>query len=162
MKLEATRSARRNGDVRRIRGLIMWVRKSEVEIRDYLDRQEAKKKSLLRPLLFALILTVIAVIIYSLGYRGGWLRGGLVVVSNPSGVSLRTVFVGIFFFAFFFAIALYYRRRSTSSYSATDSLLCRKCVQPFNANPSAACQCGGKLEPFAFFIWVEDEKPSEG
>ena len=141
----------------------MWVRKSEEEIRDYLDRQEAKKKSLLRPLLFALMLTVIAVVIYSLGYRGGWLRGGMVVVSNPSGFSMRTLFFGAFLFAFFFAVALYdQRRRSASPYSASGSLLCRECKHPSNANPSGTCQCGGRLEPFAFFRWEEDKSPSEG
>jgi len=71
-----------NSDVRRNRDLIVWTRKPEQEIQDFLDQQEAKGKSLLRPFLFALILTVIALILYSLGYRGGWLGGGLVLVSN--------------------------------------------------------------------------------
>ena len=139
----------------------MWIRKSEEEIQDYLDQQEAKKKRVLPPLLFALVLTVIALIIYSLGYRGGSLRRGIVLVTNPSSLSTRTLFSGIFLFVFFFAIALYNQRRRSSVYSSSDSLLCQECKQPSNANPSRTCQCGGQLEPFAYFCWVEDEKPKE-
>ena len=139
----------------------MWIRKPEQEIQDFLDQQEAKRKSLLRPLLFALILTVIALILYSVGYRGGWLGGGLVLVSNPSGFGVTTVFAAIFLFVIFFSFALYRQRRNRSSHSAHDILLCRECQQPSHANPAAVCQCGGKLEPFAFFSWMEDEKPDE-
>jgi hypothetical protein len=140
--------------------LVMWIRKSEAEIQNYIDRQEAKKKSLLRPFLFALMLTNIAIIAYSLGYRGGWLRGGIVVVSNGSIPGVGIVFAGLFLFAFFFAFALY-RNRRTPAYSASDHLLCRECKQPSSGNPSASCRCGGELEPFAFFSWVEYEKPNE-
>ncbi len=140
---------------------MMWIRKSDEEIQDHLARQEARRQSLLRPFLFALMVTVIAMVIYSLGYRGGWLRGGLVLVSNPSGFSIGTVFAGIVLFAFIFAITLYRQRRSASSYFTSDYRLCRECKQPSHADPSAVCQCGGKLEPFAFFSWVEDEKPNE-
>jgi len=139
----------------------VWTRKPEQEIQDFLDQQETKRKSLLRPFLFALILTVIALILYSLGYRGGWLGGGLVLVSNPSGFSVTTVFAAIFLFAVFFSFALYRRRRNRPSYSVHDILLCRECKQPSNANPAAVCPCGGKLEPFAFFSWTEDEKPND-
>ena len=140
--------------------LIMWVRKSEDEIQDYLDQEEAKKKSLLRPFLFALALTVVTLILYSLGFRGGSLRAGLVIVSNPSSLGLSTLLIGIFLFVCFFAMALYNQRRRSTLFSASDSLLCRECKQPSNANPSVMCQCGGKLEPFACFTWIEDE-PNE-
>jgi hypothetical protein len=135
----------------------MWTRKSESEIREFLAEQEAKRKSLLRPLLFASILTVISVIIFSLGYRGGWLRGGMVFVTNPSGLGLKTVFIGLFFFALFFAIAVYNQRRHNSLFSTSDSLLCRDCNEPSDGHLSARCECGGTLEPFAYFNWVEDE-----
>ena len=136
----------------------MWIRKSEAEIQDYLEQQEARRKSLLRPFMFASALTVITLIIYSLGYRGGWFSRGVLLVANPSAPSLRILPVGIFFFVFFFAIALYNQRRRSSFFSASDSLLCQECKQPSTANPSMMCECGGKLEPFAYFTWVEDEK----
>ena len=139
----------------------MWIRKSKEEIQDYLDQQEAKRKSLLRPFLFALVLTVIAMVLYSLGYRGSSLRWGVMLVSNPSSLSKATLFSGIFLFIFFFAIALYNQRRRGSFFSASDTCLCRECKQPSDANPSLRCECGGKLEPFAYFRWEEDENPNE-
>ena len=138
----------------------MWVRKSEAEIKDYLDRQEARRKSLLRPFLFALALTVVALTLYSLGYRGGSLRSGLVVVSDPVDFAAGIILPAVFLFGFFFVIALY-RTRRKRAYSASDYLLCANCKEPSSANPSAVCQCGGTLEPFAFFEWREDEKPGE-
>ena len=136
----------------------MWARKSDEEIREYLAREEAKRRSLLRPFLFALGLTAGAVALYALGYRGGWLRGGVVLVSSPGGFGARTLFAGVFFFALFFAVAVYnQRRRSPSSYNPGDSLLCGECRQPSAANASGVCRCGGRMEPFAFFNWNEVE-----
>jgi len=139
----------------------LWIRKSKGEIQDYLDHQEAKKKSLLRPFLFALALTVVALVFYSLGYRGGWFRAGLVVVSEPGRFNLRTLFMGTLLFICFFAMALYNQRRRSTPFFASDSLLCRECKQPSNPNPSLMCECGGQLEPFAFFSWLEGENPTE-
>ena len=139
----------------------MWVRKSETEIEDYLAQQEARKKSLLRPFLFALALTVVSLVIYSLGYRGGLRKAGIVLVSNPGSLGISTLFIGIFLFVFFFAIALYNQRRRGTVFFASDSLLCRECKQPSNANPSLVCECGGELEPFACFRWTEDENSTE-
>ena len=140
---------------------IMWIRKSEEEIQDYLDQQEAKRRSLLRPFLFALVLTVIAVVLYSLGYRGGSIRSGIVLFSNPSSLGKGSLVSGTFLFVFFFALALYNQRRRSSFFSAHESYLCRECKQPSNINSSMKCECGGKLEPFAYFSWEEDDKPSE-
>jgi hypothetical protein len=141
----------------------VWVRKDEGEIRGYLERQEERRKSFLRPFLFALGLTAVAMILYSAGYRGGWLRGGLVLVSGPEGFGPKTLLVAAFFFTSIFALAVYNRRRhGSSSPDAGEILLCRECRQPSHAGASGACGCGGGLEPFAFFNWVEaGESPSE-
>jgi hypothetical protein len=135
----------------------MWIRKSDEEIQAYVDEQKAKRESWLRPLLYALILTVICLALYSFGYRGGWLRGGVVLVSGPSSLSFANIFAGAFVFVFLFII-LFYKQRSRPilSYSASDQLLCRECKQPANGNALGVCKCGGRLEPFAFFNWVED------
>ena len=139
----------------------MWVRKSEAQIEHYLNQQEARRKSLLRPFLFAIGLTVVSLIMYSLGYRGGWLRVGIVIVSSPLDSPVGLVLPGVGLFIFFFAFFLYRQRRPrTVSHHASDSLLCRGCKQPsLNTDPSGLCQCGGKLEPFAFYNWVEDAEP---
>jgi hypothetical protein len=137
----------------------MWMRKSDEEIRAHLERQEAKRKSVLRPFLFALALTAVAMILYSAGYRGGWLRGGMLLVSGPGGFDPKMLFTAAFLFSLFFAVAVYNQRRhGSASPAAGDVLLCRECRQPSHADASGACGCGGELEPFAFFNWVEGEE----
>lgn len=137
----------------------MWTRKSDEEIRVYLERQEAKRKSFLRPFLFALALTAVAMTLYSVGYRGGWFRGGMLLVSSPEGFNSKMLFTAAFFFSLFFALAVYHsRRRGAASHAAGDVLLCRECRQPSHADDTGACGCGGKLEPFAFFNWIEGEE----
>jgi hypothetical protein len=138
----------------------MWVRKSEDEIQEYRELEEAKRTSLVRPLLFASVLTAISIILYLFGYRGGSLRSGVMLLSTPSSFTLGTVLVAVFFFVFFFAFAVFRQRRKTF-HSPSDSLLCRECKQPSHSNPAGLCQCGGALEPFAFFTWTEDAGQAE-
>ena len=77
---------------------------------------------------------------------------------NPVGGCLPILLQMPIFFALFFAVALLNRRRRGASlYASGESLLCRECTQPFQANADGLCGCGGRLEPFAFFRWVEDE-----
>lgn len=91
----------------------MWIRRSEEEIQSYLNGQEAKRKSLLRPLLFALALTFGALILYLVGYRGGSLRMGIVLLSDRGSLTLGTVGAGVFLFVIFFAFTLRWQRRRT-------------------------------------------------
>ena len=132
----------------------MWVRKSEEEINKYRSQQEAAKRSWLRPLLMASVLTIIAAILGSVGYRGGYSRFGVFLFSDQTGFS---VFAAVFLFVIFFVIALYAQRRRGSFFSrASDSYLCAECKQPAAGTQSGMCNCGGTLEPFAFFNWVEE------
>ena len=134
----------------------MWIRKSDEEVQAYFDEQKAKRESWSRPILWASTLTVISLTLYSFGYRGGWLRGGMVLVSSPTRLSLGSLIPAAFFFVFFFFLAVVQQRsRPVFSYSVSDQLLCRECKQPANGNPLGVCKCGGRLEPFAFFNWVE-------
>jgi hypothetical protein len=81
----------------------MWIRKPEEEILAYLNEHEAKRRSLLRPLLFALALTASILILYQWGCRGGSMRSGVVIVSTPGVFTLETFIAGAFLFAIFFA-----------------------------------------------------------
>jgi len=141
----------------------MWIRKSDEEIQAYFDKEKAKKESWWRPLLWASILTVVSVTLYRLGYRGGWLRGGVVLVSSPTSLGVEILVPAVFIFVVvYFLVLLRQRSRPVFSYSASDQLLCRECKQPANGNPLGVCKCGGRIEPFAFFNWVEemDEAPT--
>jgi hypothetical protein len=135
----------------------MWIRKPEDEILVYLNQHEAKRRSLLRPFLFALALTVSMLILYQWGCRGGSMRSGVVMVSTQSVFTFGTFASGASLFAIFFAFFVYMQRHR-GLYTPFDSVLCRECKQPSRANPEGLCQCGGTLEPFAFFTWVEDAK----
>ena len=138
----------------------MWVRKPEEEIRVYLNQHEAKRRSLLRPFLFALALTASTLILYQWGCRGGSMRSGVVIVSTPDVFTLGTFIAGAFLFTIFFAFFVHLQRHR-GLYSPFDSVLCRECKQPSRANPAGVCQCGGTLEPFAFFTWTEDATQAE-
>ena len=138
----------------------MWIRKPEEEIRVYLNQHEARRKSLLRPFLFALALTASTLILYQWGCRGGSMRSEVVIVSTPGVFTLGTFIAAAFLFAIFFAFFVYLQRHK-GLYSPFDSVLCRECKQASRANPSGVCQCGGTLEPFAFFTWTEDATQAE-
>lgn len=131
----------------------MWVRKTDDEIEQLLIKEEKKRKSLVRPFLFALALTAVATAAYSLGIRGGWLRGGLVIVSGRTGLSLQLLLASLFLFGFFFVVAFINNRRVRSS----DHLLCAVCKEPAHANPANKCSCGGELESFDFYNWTEEQ-----
>lgn len=135
----------------------MWIRKPEEEILAYLNQHEAKRRSLLRPFLFALALTASTLILYQWGCRGGSMRSGVVIVSTPGVFTLGMFIAGAFLFAIFFAFFVYLQRHR-GLYSPFDSVICRECKQPSHANAEGLCQCGGTLEPFAFFTWVENAK----
>ena len=135
----------------------MWNRKSETEIQDYLDQEESKKKSPLRPFLFSLAITVFVVVLASLGIRGMSVRGNVLMMVDQGGLRLTTLLAGVFVFALLFVVMLYKQRRGgLFSPSGGDSLLCRDCKEPSHPSPSGRCQCGGQLEPFAFYTWDEE------
>lgn len=132
----------------------MWVRKSEEEIRAQREREEQGLRSLRRPLIVAASLSAVSVLLYSLGLRGSF-RGMVVYTESPASVA-RTAILGAFMFTMIFVIAVFnQRRRGALTPTAGDSLLCRDCKEPSHYNPHGGCRCGGRLEPFSFFNWVE-------
>jgi hypothetical protein len=139
----------------------MWIRKSETEIQECLDEEEAKKKSLLRPFLFSLAITVVVVVLFSLGISGVSFRGNVLMMVNRGGFRITTLLAAVFVFALLFVVMLYKQRRGgLFGPSAGDSLLCSDCKEPSHPNSSGRCQCGGQLEPFAFYKW-DEEAPAQ-
>ena len=139
----------------------MWIRKSETEIQAYLDQEEAKKKSLLRPFLSSLAITVVVFVFTSLGVRGMSFSGNVFMMADQGGFRMATLLAGVFVFALLFVVMLYKQRRgSLFGPSGGDSLLCRECKEPSHPSPSGRCQCGGQLEPFAFYRW-DEETPAQ-
>ena len=136
----------------------MWVRKSEAEIQQFLAQNEAEKKNIVRPLLFATAISIVVMLLYSFGLRG-CSRGFVFVAQQPDGFNGRTIFAGLFMFALFAVIAIYHQR--TYGYilgGEHDIWRCRDCKQLEHVNLNKTCSaCDGKQEPSGFFSWVEDE-----
>jgi hypothetical protein len=83
------------------------------------------------------------------------MRSGVAIVSTPGTFTVASLLAGVLVFGICFAFFVYIQRHK-GLYSPWDSVLCRRCKQPSRANPEGMCQCGGKLEPFEFFAWVEE------
>jgi hypothetical protein len=133
----------------------MWIRKSELEIKEILRRREQKKKSLVRPIVIGIVFGLLFMLIYSLGYRGGLSRGVVVFSSPTSLFDFKNIFAGVFGFGLFFGLAFYHQRRGFGFLSNEETLLCSSCYEPLSDNETKTCHCGGKLEPYDFFVWNE-------
>jgi hypothetical protein len=138
-----------------LESLSMWVRKSEAEIQQYFAQRDLKRKSLRRPFILASVLTAAVMLLYTLGWRGGF-RSFLIFTTSPTPLGFKAVIMSAFLFIVFFSIAYYNQRRYGTLTPISDSLLCRECKQPAHPNPECRCQCGGRLEPFDYFDWIAD------
>jgi hypothetical protein len=130
----------------------MWIRKPEEEIQEYLNRLEAKRRSLLRPFWFALALTASTLILYQWGCRGGSMRSGVVIVSTLGVFTFGAFIAGAFLFAIFFVFFVYLQRHR-GLYSPFDSVLCRECKQPSHANPEACASVEGNWNRLSYW-WM--------
>ncbi len=137
----------------------MWIRKSEEEISVYLARKDVERKNIVRPLAFAAAFTAVAMLLFSFGLRGST-RGFFLFSKRPESLNARTIFVGVFLFLMFGAIAIYRQRNYGRAFSDDDDFArCRECKETAHVNIDKVCSsCGGKQEPTAFFSWIEDEE----
>ena len=133
----------------------MWIRKSDLEIKNLITRKELKKKSLNRPIIVGTISGLLFMILTYLGFRGGSFRAGVFLFSNQTGFNFRTISAGIFGFILFFSISLYLQRRCSSMFSDNTYLRCDTCKEISHINPQNICPCGGKLELSEFYDWNE-------
>lgn len=135
----------------------MWIRKSEVDIEDWHQQQDRKRKDIIRPLLVSFGISTAGLMLYSLGYRGS--VRGFIFFSNSSYFSvIRLLFLFLILFVIIFSIAIYNQRRyGALTPSGSDVLLCQNCKTPTSFNAEKRCSCGGNLEPYGYFDWVEKE-----
>ena len=137
----------------------MWVRKPEREIQAVLAAHAERQKSLLLPARNAALIATFFTIAYALGLRA-CTRSVVVVAAEAPRFSTRTLIGVVVVFAIqfliFFAVALYFQRHYGGFTSREDVLLCRECYTSSHRNVLRRCTCGGGLEPFDFFDWVDD------
>ena len=138
----------------------MWIHKSDVAIRENLVKEARRRKSLLRPLGSAAMLTGNALILYSVGLRG--CASGVVIFTNtPATFGVRFVLLGGLLFLVMFAVAICRQRRSGGLFTGDRIMMCRACTESQRAPGSMRCPCGGILEPFDNFDWVSDKDDGE-
>jgi hypothetical protein len=132
----------------------MWVRRSEHEIKEFLERNAEKNKGLMRPLIFGTAFGLLCMILHYFGLRGG--TRGFYVFSAHSGFGPQTYVLGLGGFAMFFGLAFYHQKKGLPFLLQEKYLRCERCREIFNFTPEKTCRCGGKLEPSEFYTWEED------
>ena len=133
----------------------MWIRKSDLEIRNLLAEKEIKNKSLKRPIILGTVFGFLFMAFHYFGFRGGSLRYSYAYTSVIN-FGWQTVFFGVFGFIFFFILAVYHQKKGWSFLSNGDNILrCESCKELFRLNIQKLCQCGGRLEPSEFYTWEE-------
>lgn len=135
----------------------MWIKRSDLEIKQFLDKQERKTRSLLRPAVYGLLWGTMVTLLYSLGYRGG--SRGFYIFAQPQALDLITLILAIGIGIVAFAMVLYRQRRGRTFFADTnDTRLCSQCWQP-SSRPDNICDCGGQLDPYEYYSWVEPAEP---
>lgn len=135
----------------------MWIRRSDLEIRQLLAEKETKKKSLKGPLLAGAGASLFAMIVYYLGYRGGSLRLGVAYSTTP-GFNWDTLGAGVFVGTFTFLFSRYHQKKYGTLAQTNEHLQrCDICKEISPVNDAMRCECGGNLEPSDYFTWEEDE-----
>jgi hypothetical protein len=134
----------------------VWTRRSDDEIQSVNEEKEAKRKSLTRPLYWAIPISIVCTLLYALGYRGGITRG-VIIYSDPIALFSTKIFtLNIFCFSVLYVAMFVSQRRGSTFFSGDDLLLCGNCQEASHANLAMACPCGGRLEPFEYYRWDED------
>ena len=132
----------------------MWIRRTDLEIAQFDKQQARKRKSLTRPMFWGAVWAGVALGLQYIGFRGS-LRGGFAIASTSRPISLG---FAISFFLIVTAFIYYRQRRGLKFFdSIDDALLCNHCFEPSSPNSRRICVCGGRLEPYEYYRWEEDE-----
>ena len=132
----------------------MWRRISDREIDEFLAREEQKRKSLLRPFLWASLWAGCLSYAYYMGFRGG--ARGFYVFAQHSRFTWITIVAGLITFVIVFTIISRRQRRGESFFARTDlALLCVECYGPATLVDYGICKCGARPEPYEFYQWDE-------
>lgn len=132
----------------------MWIRKSDLEIKNLLDQKESQKKSLKRPIIFGVGCGLLFMIATYFGFRGR--AGGVYIFGAQNGFNSRTLSAGVFGFVLCFGLTFYNQRKGTTFLAASDEYFrCDACKELSPVNPANTCRCGGRLEPADYYTWEE-------
>ena len=137
----------------------MWVKKSGKEIDKIKEEKEVRKKSLKRPMIVGIIVSVTVTLLWSIGYRGGLSQGIILISRKTSSIEDLLRFIPITMIIFVITVTVTYRNQQKYEklFKGKEILLCDKCFTPQNETVSNRCSCGGCLEPFDYFDDVIDK-----
>lgn len=133
----------------------MWIKRSDSQIAEFHALKTRKRKSLVRPIIHGAIWGSLVTTAYYLGFRGGG-RGYYLIAQN-SRFTASTAIMGIFAFVAVAGVVYYYQMRGMTFFESHDTWLCSKCYEPGSTNPENICSCGGRLEPYEYYLWQEDK-----
>ena len=139
----------------------MWVRRGGPEIRA-LQRARRWREVRVDPIgpgICALGCAIFATALQSLGIPPGAEPG---VVLLPAGVATELLYASalVFITVYLLQIALSRIRAVTVARSVT--VICEECQRPLPRTSSRRCECGGHLEPIAYWRWVERDATAPG
>lgn len=134
----------------------MWIKRSDSEIAEFHALQKRKRTSLVRPILHGAIWGSLVMGAYYLGFRGG--GRGFYLIAQYSRFTLSTAIMGIFTFAVVAGLVYHYQKSGKTFFESHDTWLCSKCYEPGSTTPENICGCGGRLEPYEYYVWEEDER----
>jgi hypothetical protein len=139
-----------------------WRRLAPAQIEKADEDELRRRRSLLRPILTATLISAGSLALWTLGYRGGGPRTGAVFLAPAGGrsiVGLRELIAFGLVFAVFFTLT--YRRQRNLGYglmSEPPTVICGACHAIESVGASTACRCGGRWEPIRHWKWHPDDR----
>ena len=139
----------------------MWVRRPDDEIAELDRQQEEEARGRLKPLLLALLLTIVCVAFYVVGFRGYY--QGVILAEPRAPVSLGRILVyGLVMLPIFYWFCRRdAKQRGLSAFAGPSALICDRCHEPQAGAEGDPCDCGGALELLERWQWVDDESDDE-
>lgn len=135
----------------------MWKRLSDADISKAIEEEQRRRRSWRRPVLSAVLMAAVCAALWSLGFRGGSISGGVVAMGPASRMTDPSTF-GMF--TIVFLLVLYQSRRKMirdgqGLFGGPPTVLCNRCQKAEAAGASPACECGGSWEPIHHWEWIE-------
>ncbi len=81
----------------------MWIRKTDLEIKNFITQKELEKKSLHRPILFGTIFELLFIILFYFGFREGSLRTGFFSFQIKQDLTLK-LYLQAYSVSFYFLV----------------------------------------------------------
>lgn len=135
----------------------MWKRLSPADISRAVEEEKHRRRSWRWPVLTAALMAAVSAALYSFGFRGGDISGG-VLLTGPATRLADPSTLGLFIIIF--SLVLYQSRRKMlrdgqGLFGGPPTVLCDRCQKAEAQGASPACECGGSWEPIRHWEWID-------